>query len=59
MPHVIAIVSPVRNSGKTTAAINLATALAILDHKTLLIDCDPEQGVWKGASLLADRKSVV
>lgn len=53
MPQVIAIVAPVRNSGKTTAAINLAASLAILDQKTLLIDCDPEQGVWKGASLLS------
>jgi chromosome partitioning protein len=53
MPHVIAIVAPVRNSGKTTAAVNIAAALAILDQKTLLIDCDPEQGVWAGASLLA------
>ena len=53
MPRILTIVAPTRNSGKTTAAINLAASLAILDQKTLLMDCDPAQGVWRGASLLA------
>ncbi|MFZ2632124.1 MAG: ParA family protein [Desulfosalsimonadaceae bacterium] len=52
MSHTIAVVTPVRQSGKTTTAINLAASLAICEKKTLLVDCDPGQQTSYGTSLL-------
>lgn len=52
MTHTIAVTTPVRQSGKTLTAVNLAVALAICEKKTLLIDADPNQGTTYGTSLL-------
>jgi chromosome partitioning protein len=52
MSHTIAVVTPVRQSGKTATAINLAASLAICEKKTLLLDCDPGQQASYGTSLL-------
>jgi len=41
MSKIILVSNPKGGCGKTTTAVNLSTALTILDHKTLLIDMDP------------------
>jgi chromosome partitioning protein len=55
---LIAVVNQKGGVGKTTTAINLATAVAMEGAKTLLLDCDPQANTTSGLGFARNEERV-